>query len=120
LSQRWVWRKKSLKHTRKTRTRRKNSLSGSTPASTAIDLHYGRINLVKRWKRDRIERLCGYLKLSQNELASLMAVPHATFQKYTVAGRFPPPVCLLLTIMEGKYLNGIAPDVIPNVFDFNG
>jgi hypothetical protein len=49
-----------------------------------------------------------------------MAVPHATFQKYTVAGRFPPPVCLLLTIMEGKYLNGIAPDVIPNVFDFNG
>jgi hypothetical protein len=107
--------KKSPKKSTKRKTR-----SSATSASTLIDLHYGRINLVKRWNRERIERLLGFLRLSQAELASLVAVPHNTFGTQVTRGKFSPPVCLLLTILEGRFLRGIAPDVITNVFDFYG
>ena len=104
----------------KPHTTRSNPLRTSTPASTHIDIHYAKLELLKRWDRSRIERLCGYLKISQSELASMIAVSHNRFEGYLKRGIMAGPAALMLTVMESRYLSGKAPDVIPNIFNFHG
>jgi hypothetical protein len=100
--------------------KRSNPLSSSTPASDLIDIHYETLGLRKLWNRDRIERLCGYLRLSQAELASMVAVGHIRFDGYIQRNFFPGPLALLLTMLETRYLKGLAADIITNLFDFHG
>jgi hypothetical protein len=102
------------------KTTRSNPLKTSTPASELIDIHYEVLGVKRRWNRDRIERLCGYLKLSEAELASMVCATHQSFSGYITRNTFPGPVALLLTILETRYLTGKAPDIITNLFDFHG
>lgn len=111
---------KKSKKSRKSTIRRSNPLKTSTPASTHIDIHYAKLDLRKRWDRSRIERLCGFLNISQSELASMIAVRHGSFEGYLKRGIMPGPAALLLTVMESHYLLGKAPDVISNIFNFHG
>lgn len=112
--------KKKKASTRKNTKRRSNPLATSTPASELIDIHYEVLGVKKRWTRDRIERLCGFLKISQSELASMTLAGHKSFDTYIKKGSFPGPLAILLTILESRYLAGFAPDVITNLFDFHG
>ena len=112
--------KKKPKKSKKNTIRRSNPLKTSTPASTHIDIHYAKLDLRKRWDRSRIERLCGFLSISQSELASMIAVSHNRFEGFLKRGIMSGPAALLLTVMESRYLLGKAPDVIPNIFNFHG
>lgn len=84
----------------------------ATPASTVMDTHYALIELVKKWDRDRVLRLCGLLKLTRYELASLIALPHKDMEIYFKQGVFPGPVCLLLTLLENSTVKDFILDPI--------
>ena len=108
------------KSSTKTSKRRSNFPKTSTPASVLIDAHYERLGIVKRWDRKRLERLCGFLRVTEYEIASLIGVLHRDFGRLYPTGKLPLPAYLLLTILEKRYMSGFAPDVIHNLFDFYG
>ena len=103
------------------KTQRKNPGESryATSASLAIDAHYERLNIKRRWDKERVDRLCGFLRINYGELASLVHEGHGSFLRrlYSVKP-FSGPLALLLTILEHKYLQGHTKDTINNLFKF--
>jgi hypothetical protein len=71
--------------------------------------NYHRKNIPK-WNADRVRRLCGFLDITESELAALMLVPLASWKKYLSSGKFAGPVKLMLTQMERLFLRGAVND----------
>ena len=91
----------------------------ATSASIIMDAHYARLGVVKKWNKERVDRLCGFLRLNYGELASLLLMPHRDFQKTIISTKpFPGPLCLLLSIIERRYLKEYTKDTIDNLFNF--
>lgn len=90
-----------------------------TPASLRIDLHYARLNLIRRWNWERFHRLAAFLNVTYGELASLIALPHS--QLYTCRERnyFHGSAALLLTLLEANALKDYSEDVIAQPFPTN-
>lgn len=84
-----------------------------------MDAHYERIGIKKRWNKERVDRLCGFLRMNYGELSSLLCMPHADFKKILLKPKaFPGPLCLLLTIIEHRYMREYTKDTISNIFKF--
>tara|TARA_B100000963_G_scaffold155642_1_gene135505 strand:+ start:1018 stop:1218 length:201 start_codon:yes stop_codon:yes gene_type:complete len=66
-----------------------------------------------------LEKTCGFLRVTEYELASVIGIPHRDFQRLYPLGNLPMSAYLLLTILEKQFLTGFT-DVIENLFDFNG
>lgn len=95
---------------------------GQTPASLAIDVHYGNLLLVERWDWERYVKLCTFLKMTACEVASLVMLPHAAVEKYQRKNILPmkrahaSSVALNLTLLEAYLMRGLTDDVISNPF----
>lgn len=84
-----------------------------------MDAHYARLGVVKKWNKARVDRLCGFLRMNYGEIASLLLMPHAEFKRKIISTRpFPGPLCLLLSIIERRYLQNYTKDTIDNLFNF--
>ena len=96
--------------------------SGQTPASLAIDVHYGKLMLVRRWDWERFIKLCHFLKMTDCEVASLVLLPHRCLPKYKRHNLLPltaahaESVALNLTLLETFLMRGLTEDVIENPF----
>lgn len=91
----------------------------ATSASLIIEAHYAKLGLQKLWDARRVYRLCSFLRMTHEELASLLHMDGGVFQMQLKSTKpFSGPVCLLLTILEHRYLKDYAPDTIPNIFKF--
>ena len=91
----------------------------ATSASLIIDAHYAKLGLQKLWDAKRVHRLCSFLRMTHEELASLLHMKGSVFKMQLKSMRpFSGPICLLLTILEHRYLKDYAPDTISNIFNF--
>lgn len=91
----------------------------ATSASLIMDAHYARLGIKKRWNKERVDRLCGFLRMNYGEIASLLHMPHAEFARKIVSTKpLDGPLCLLLTIIERRYLYDYTKDTIDNLFNF--
>lgn len=86
-----------------------NDSGTTTPMTLAIDVHYRRLGLNKIWTKKRYMRLCRKLGSTEYELASLVGLNHAAARQYLKRERFPPPVCILLSLLE-TYTTGDSID----------
>lgn len=85
-----------------------------------MDAHYERLGVKKRWDKERVDRLCGVLRINYGELSSLVHEPHASFLRKLVSPKpFSGPLAILLTIIEHKYLQHYTEDTIGDVFNFS-
>ena len=95
---------------------------GQTPASLAIDIHWAKLMLVKRWDWERYVKLCQFLKMTDCEVASLVMLPHAKIGAYKRRNLLPlhaahaESVALNLTLLETYLMRGLTDDVIKNPF----
>jgi hypothetical protein len=85
----------------------------ATPGSLLTDIHYAQLGLQYAWGKERVLRLCGWLRLTRYELASLIMLPHRQMDEYLKKDVFPGPVCLLFGILEKHFMAGVLPDAIP-------
>lgn len=85
-----------------------------TPGSALIDLHYAKLRVHRRWTWERFIRLAGFLRLTTGELASTVCLSHRSIEGCCARNQFPPPVALLLTMLEGHVCKGFVPDAIEN------
>jgi hypothetical protein len=84
-----------------------------------MDAHYERLGIRKRWDKQRVDRLCGFLRMNYGELSSLLHTPHDSFCKtLTSIKPFSGSLSLLLTVIEHRYLQHYTKDTIPNPFNF--
>lgn len=91
----------------------------ATSASVIIDAHYARLGLKKKWNKQRVDRLCSYLRMTYPELASLLHMDKSAFRVQLKSMRpFSGPVCILLSILEHKFMSDFAPDTISDIFKF--
>ena len=90
--------------------------------SLLIDIHYKEVELAERWDTRRVDRLCSLINVTWRELASMMMFDHKEMEAARKAGKFPGPVCILMTLIENYALSDIVPDPIdePMVFIRNG
>lgn len=95
---------------------------GQTPASLAIDVHWAKLMLVKRWDWERFVKLCQFLKMTDCEVASLVMLPHSKILPYKHRNLLPlsaahaESVALNLTLLEAYLMRGLTEDVITNPF----
>lgn len=61
--------------------------------------------LSKGWSRDRVDRVCGLLQLTVDELGALFAIPVSEMRKWHKQGWFPPYVALHFALIESWYLS---------------
>lgn len=87
-----------------------------TPGSALIDIHYAKLRIDQRWSWDRFLRLAGALRVTTGELASLVRLRHSLLVGAQERNQFPPPVALLLTLVEAHVSKGLVPDAIENPF----
>ncbi len=91
-----------------------------TPASVYIDAYYANLEIEQRWGWERYVRLCTLTKLTPYELASLVGMPHVHIPQYEHDNRIPlegrRSIALLLTVIEGYFLQELHHDVIANPF----
>jgi|11_taG_2_1085331.scaffolds.fasta_scaffold07657_2 hypothetical protein len=116
--------KKKTPRTKTVQTKKKlryiNQPSNTT-ASLIIDSHYAKLNIKERWNQERVERLCGFLRITLGELASLLGVSHGWWKTHIHSTKnLSGPICILLTIIETHFMSEYTKDVVTNLFDFNG
>lgn len=91
-----------------------------TLISRYFDLHYSSLDLLGRWTWERFARLCDFLKLTPEEVASLALLPHArlTFfkERNHIGGNDYMPHAMMLTLLEARVLKNFSVDVIDNPF----
>ncbi len=87
-----------------------------SPSSLLIDVHYAKLNLVRRWNWDRFHRLAAFLRLTHGELASLVCIQHSHLNGIQRRNVFPGPAALLLTLLEAQVLAKCSNDIIPQPF----
>lgn len=91
----------------------------ATSASSVIDAHYARLDLRKRWTLKRITSLCSFLRITESELGSILGIPHGYWRNHIRSTKpLSGPICILLTIMEAKFMAGHTKDIITNLFDY--
>ena len=92
----------------------------ATSASLLMDAHYERLGIRKRWNRERVDALWGFLRMNYGEIASLVNMNHRQFVRAMLSTfGFPGPLCILLTIIEDQYMSGHTKDTISNIFNFS-
>lgn len=87
-----------------------------TLASLRIDLHYAKLDVIRRWSWERFHRLASFLNVTHGELASLVALPHSRLGTIKERNFFPGSTALLLTIIEANALKNYSEDIIENPF----
>ncbi len=102
----------------KTSTKKRKSEEYS-PTTLLIDAHYKTSKLNKIWNRNRIQRLLGFLKMTERELVTLLNTTRPAFRAAVNKGSITGPAALILTIIENSYLGEFVDDTI-DIFDFNG
>ncbi len=95
----------------------------ATPASLKIDLHYRELHIWERWTWIRYCRLAKFLRLTPEELASIVCVPHSRLARFeqenhlfAYAGAPDRAAALLLTILETQVMGHLTHDVVEKVF----
>jgi hypothetical protein len=96
---------------------RKNDYS---PASLLITNHYRHVGVNDIWDRNRVQRLLGYLRMSEKELVALLNTTMSAFKACYLRGSISGPCALLLTVLEQTYMGDFVTDSVPNLFDFYG
>lgn len=90
-----------------------NNVETSTELSMLYDIHYNELNIVNRWGRERIQRLCDVMKVSSFELASVIRMPHTEMKAAMTKGSpLHGSACVLLSEMEKHMLSKYTKDVI--------
>jgi hypothetical protein len=87
--------------------------------SLLIDIHYKELGLEEIWDARRVERLCSLMKVTQDELSSMMMFPHSDMEKCVKADCFPGPICLLLTLIENFTVGALVPDPVSDYVFFS-
>ena len=105
--------------TKRKRTK-KRSLDKYSPASLIIKAHYNEVGVNKVWNRNRIQRLIGYLRITEEELVSLLNSNISAFKASYLRGSVTGPCALLLTVLEATYMSEFIKDSIPDIFNFYG
>ena len=85
------------------------------PSALAIEVHYKRLDLQDKWNERRIKRLCGFLRITEQELTALLGINEDTFFRQLARRRIYMPACILLTILENQVMGDFVNDTIPNV-----
>lgn len=86
-----------------------------SPTALAIQLYYKKLALQDKWNEKRIKRLCGFLRITENELAALLGITEKTFFRQLASRRIFHSACILLTILEDFLIGEYVDDTIPNV-----
>lgn len=86
----------------------------TTPGSLQADIHYATLGIQGAWNRERVLRLCGWLRITRHELASFVMLPHTQMDKYIERDLFPGPVALLFTLIENQFMPDVLMDAIPS------
>jgi hypothetical protein len=108
--------KTRLRSTRKTRLKK----SDYSPASLLISTHYKHVRVNEIWDRNRVQRLLGYLRMSEKELVALLNTTMSSFKSSYLRGSITGPCALLLTVLEQNYMGDFVTDSVPNLFNFYG
>jgi hypothetical protein len=87
--------------------------------SLLIDIHYKDLGIQEMWDTRRVDRLCSLLKVTRDELASMIMFEHSEMDKCIKLGEFPGPVCLLLTLVENFTVGSVVPDPASQELLFN-
>jgi hypothetical protein len=85
-----------------------------TLGSRRIDLHYAKLGLPKRWTWRRFTDLCSFLRVTPEEMASTILLPHSHLPGCFKRNAFPGPAALLLTLIEANVMKGLSADIIEN------
>jgi hypothetical protein len=91
-----------------------------SPASLLIQTHYINVGVNKVWNRNRIQRLIGYLRITEQELVALLNTTQNAFRASYLRGSVTGPCALLLTVLEATYMSEFIKDSIPDIFNFYG
>lgn len=75
-----------------------------TPATIAIDEHYQRIGLDRRWPVERTFRLCQLIGCTVHELGKLVLVDYATTDRFLRKGWYPAHIGLHFAHIEAALL----------------
>ena len=67
----------------------------------------------------RVQRLLGYLRMSEKELVALLNTTMSAFKASWPREVFRT-LALLLTVLEQTYMGDFVTDSVPNLFDFYG
>ena len=107
---------------RKMSTKRRTKLRKNdySPASLLIKTHYKHVRVNEIWDRNRVQRLLGYLRMSEKELVALLNTTMSAFKASYLRGSITGPCALLLTVLEQTYMGDFVRDSVPNLFDFYG
>lgn len=97
--------------------KRTKKVCPNTTASLLIDCHYEKLGVRKAWNRERIERLCSFLRMTYHELGSLVGVRDLD-SKVLKTRKLPMSVCLLLSMVEAQFMGKHIPDPFTNLFKF--
>jgi hypothetical protein len=86
-----------------------NSSKFLTPTGLNVSLYYQKIGVDDKWNgTDRIDRLCGFLKVTLYELADLIRVPHNDMGRWYRVKKYPSTVCLWFSLLEQCFMD--SPD----------
>ena len=85
-----------------------------TMGSRRIDLHYAKLGIPTRWTWDRFTMMCSVLRVTHEEMASVVCFPHRNLKDAYLRNNFPGSTALLLTLIEADVMKGITPDLIAN------
>jgi hypothetical protein len=85
------------------------------PSAIAIGVHYKRLDLQDKWNEKRIKRLCGFLRITEQELSALLGINEDTFFRQLARRGISMPACILLTILENQVIGDYVDDTIPDV-----
>lgn len=85
------------------------------PTALAIEVHYKRLDLQDKWNERRVKRLCGFLRITEQEIAALLGVNEDTFFRQLARRGISMPACILLSILEDQVIGDFVNDTIPNV-----
>ena len=94
----------------------------ATPAWLAVDLSYEEKAIWSRWTHERFVRLCKFLNLTPEELASVACIPHRTLgqleeRNHLYIGHMPNRAgALILTMLEAHVCQHFTDDVVKDVF----
>jgi hypothetical protein len=99
---------------------KRRSIDKYSPASLIIKAHYNEVGVNKVWNRNRIQRLIGYLRITEEELVSLLNTNISAFKASYLRGSVTGPCALILTVLEATYMSEFIKDSIPDIFNFYG
>jgi len=69
-----------------------------------VRLRYRRAGVLSGWSRERFNRLCRLLNLTQVEMGAMCAISPQEVARGIKYNRFTPPVSLHLSIIEAAFL----------------